>query len=112
MSCLWTKKRPFDKTTSSNDKTKVSWTEKKARKIFGTDDQNHGLTRFLLTKKHDQTTRPMSLVQKSRLERYLELLTRIILITLLRKLVRSYTPLELQKSRPERFLELMTRIMG
>ena len=29
-----------------NDKTKVSFTEKWPRKIFGTDDQNHGLTRF------------------------------------------------------------------
>ena len=46
MSFLWTKKPPFEKTTWSNDKTKVPCTEKKARKIFGTDDQNHGLTRF------------------------------------------------------------------
>ena len=46
MSFLWTKKPPFDKTTSTNDKTKVSFTEKWPRKIFGTDDQNHGLTRF------------------------------------------------------------------
>ena len=50
MSFLWTKKPPFDKTTSSNDKTKVSCTEKKARKIFGTDDQNHWLTRFKICK--------------------------------------------------------------
>ena len=46
MSFLWAKKPPFDKTTWSNDKTNVSCTEKYARKIFGTDDQNHGLTRF------------------------------------------------------------------
>ena len=46
MSFLWTKKPPFQKTTSTNDKTKVSFTEKWPRKIFGTDDQNHGLTRF------------------------------------------------------------------
>ena len=46
MSFLWTKKPPFDKTTSSNDKTKVSCTEKQALKIFGTDDDNHGSTRF------------------------------------------------------------------
>ena len=97
MSFLWTRKPPFDKTTSTKDKTKVSCTEKWARKIFGTDDQNHGLTRFkisnfptivkcrfyglkslLLTKQHDQTTKPRSLVQKSGLERYLELLTRIL----------------------------------
>ena len=97
MSFLWTKKPPFDKTTSSNDKTKVSCTERQARKIFETDDENHGLTLFkickfldyskmsiyglktlLLTKQHDQTTKPRSLVQKSRLERYLELMTRIM----------------------------------
>ena len=97
MSFLWTKKPPFDKTTSTNDKAKVSFTEKWPRKILGTDDQNHGLTRFkicqffdysnmsfiwtkslLLTKQHDQTTNPRSLVQKSGLERYLELLTRIL----------------------------------
>ena len=46
MSFLWTKKPPFDKTTLSNDKTNVSSTEKQARNIFGTDDQNHGLARF------------------------------------------------------------------
>ena len=46
MSFLWTKKPPFDKTTSTNDKTKVSFTEKWPRKIFGTDEQNHGFTRF------------------------------------------------------------------
>ena len=44
MSFLWTKKPPFDKTTRSNDKTKVSCTEKWARKIFGTYDQYHGLS--------------------------------------------------------------------
>ena len=47
---IWTKKAPFDKTTSSNDKTKISCTEKKARKIFGTFDENHGLTRFKICK--------------------------------------------------------------
>ena len=46
MSFLWTKKPPFDKKTRSNDKTKISCTEKRARKIFRTYDQNHGLTRF------------------------------------------------------------------
>ena len=29
MSFLWPKKPPFEKTTSSNDKTKVTFTEKK-----------------------------------------------------------------------------------
>ena len=75
MSFLWTKKPPFEKRTSTNDETKVSFTEKWPRKIFGTDDQNHWLTRFkicqffdyskmsvyglkslLMTKQHDQTT--------------------------------------------------------
>ena len=32
----------------------------------------------LLTKQHDQKTKPRSLVQKSRLGRYLELLTRVM----------------------------------
>ena len=50
ISFLWTKKPPFDKTTRSNDKTKVSCKEKKARKIFGTDDENHGLTGFKICK--------------------------------------------------------------
>ena len=50
MSFIWTKKPPFDKRTWSNDKTKVSWREKGARKIFGADDQNHGLTRFNICK--------------------------------------------------------------
>ena len=53
MSILWTKKPPFDKTTSLNGKTKVSWTEKWAQKILGTDDQNHGLTRFKICKFFD-----------------------------------------------------------
>ena len=97
MSFLWTRKPPFDKTTWSNDKTKVSCTEKWAWKICGTSDQNHGLTRLtickffaivkcrfyglkslLLTKKHDQTTKPRPLVQKRRHEWYLELLTKIM----------------------------------
>ena len=43
---LWTKNPPFDKTTSTNDNTNVSFTEKKARKIFGTSGENHELTRF------------------------------------------------------------------
>ena len=97
MSFLRSKKPPFDKTTWSNDKTKVSCTEKWAWKICGTSDQNHMLTRFkickffaivkrgfyglkslLLRKQHQQTTRQMSLLQKSRLEGYLELLIRIM----------------------------------
>ena len=46
MSFLWTKKPPFAKRTRSNDKTNVSCTEKWARKILGSSDKNHGLTRF------------------------------------------------------------------
>ena len=53
MSFLWTKNPPFDKTTWSNDKTKVSWTERYSRKIFGTDDKNHGLNRFKICKFFD-----------------------------------------------------------
>ena len=53
MSFLWTKMPPFDKTTLSNDKTNVSCTEKQARNIFGTDDENHGLTRFKICKFFD-----------------------------------------------------------
>ena len=53
MSFLWTEKPPFDKTTSSNDKTKLYCTEKKAQKIFGTFDENHGLTRFKICKFFD-----------------------------------------------------------
>ena len=36
----------------------------------------YGLKILFLTKKHDQTTKPKSLVQKSRLARYLKLLKR------------------------------------
>ena len=50
MSFWWTKKPPFDKTTKSKGKTKVFCTEKEARKIFGTYDQNHGLTRYKICK--------------------------------------------------------------
>ena len=53
MSFLWTKKPRFDKTTGSNDKTKVSCTEKEAREIFGIDDENHGLTRLKICKSFD-----------------------------------------------------------
>ena len=38
----------------------------------------YGLKSLLLTKQHDQTTKPRSLVQKCRVERYLELMTRIM----------------------------------
>ena len=99
MSFLWTKKPPFDKTTWSKDKTKVSCTEKEARKIFGTYDQNHGLSRYKICKYFNYSK--MSILwtkqppfhkttwsndknkvscrdQKSGPERYLKLLTRII----------------------------------
>ena len=38
----------------------------------------YGLKSLLFIKQHDQTTKPRSLVPKSRLERYLELMTRIM----------------------------------
>ena len=53
MSFSWTKKPPFDKTTRSNDKKKVSCTEKWAQKIFGTFDENQGLTRSKICKFFD-----------------------------------------------------------
>ena len=40
MTFLWSKKPPFEKTASSTDKMKVSFTEK----IFGIFDKNHGLS--------------------------------------------------------------------
>ena len=64
MSFLWTKKPPFEKTTRSNDKTKVSGTEKQARKIFGTDDENHGLTRFKTWKFFDYSKMSFSWTKK------------------------------------------------
>ena len=41
---MWSKKPPFGKTTSSDDKNEVSNTEKWAGKTFGIFYQNHGLT--------------------------------------------------------------------
>ena len=41
---MWSKKPPFGKTTSSDDKKEVSNTEKQARKTLGIFYQNHGLT--------------------------------------------------------------------
>ena len=88
-----------------------------------------------MTKQHDQTRKPSSLVQKSGLERHWELVTRIMgelvfkygnLSTIVKCrfyglkslfLTKQHTeakkPRSLeQKSRPERYLELMTIIMG
>ena len=50
MSFSWTKMPSFEKRTLSSDKTKVSCTKKYARKIFGTFEENHGLTRFKICK--------------------------------------------------------------
>ena len=95
----------------------------------------YGLKSLLLTKQYDQTTLPKSLLQKSRLERYLELLTRIMGKPVLKYTIfstivhcRFYGIKSLlltkqhdqktkrfslvQKSRLERYLELLTRIMG
>ena len=41
---MWSKKPPFGKTTSSDDKKEVSNTEKQAGKTFGIFYQNHELT--------------------------------------------------------------------
>ena len=41
---MWSKKPPFGKTTSSDDKKEVSNTEQQAGKTFGIFYQNHGLT--------------------------------------------------------------------
>ena len=88
-----------------------------------------------MTKKHNQTTKPRSLVKKSRLERYLELMTIIMGQKLFkypnflnyRKISffgakkppfkKKSSPNDktislLQKGRLERYLELMSRIMG
>ena len=99
MSFIRTKKPPSDKTTWSKDKSKVSCTEKKARKIFETFNENHELTRFKIckfldyskmsfiwTKKppFDKTTwsndktKASCTDQISGLKRYLKLLTRIM----------------------------------
>ena len=44
MTFLSSRKPPFEKTKSSNDKSEVSFTEKLTRSIFGIFYQNHGLT--------------------------------------------------------------------
>ena len=50
MSFLLSKKPLFGKATSSNDKSKVSFTEKQTWKTFRNFDQNHGLTPFKVCK--------------------------------------------------------------
>ena len=64
MSFLSSKKPPFEKARSSNDKTKVSFKEKQARKIFGTADQNHGLTPFKICKFFDYSKMTFLLSKK------------------------------------------------
>ena len=97
VSLLSSKKTHFEKTTSSDNKAQVSFTEKKARKKFGIFNQNHLLIplekckffyyskmtfmsskSLLLGKQYHQTTKKRFLIQKSRLERNLEFLTRIM----------------------------------
>ena len=46
MKCCQSKKPSLKTRTSSNYKTKVSFTEKKGSKMFGIFYQNHGLTPF------------------------------------------------------------------
>ena len=95
----------------------------------------YGLKSLLLTKQHDLTTKPSCLVQKRRIKRYLELLTRIMgepvlkyanfstivkcrfyglkSLLLTKQNDQTTKPRSLvQKSRLQRYLELMTRIMG
>ena len=95
----------------------------------------YGLKSLLLAKQHDQGTKPRSLVQKSRRERYLELMTRMTgkpvlkyanfptivncrfyglkSLLLAKQHDQATKPRSLvQKSRRERYLELMTRIIG
>ena len=55
MTFLLSKKPPFEKTTSSDHKTKVSFTEKKAWKMFGIFYQNHKLTPWELCKFFNNT---------------------------------------------------------
>ena len=97
MTLLSSKKTHFEKTTSSDNKAQVSFTEKKARKKFGIFNQNHLLIplekckffyyskmtfmsskSLLLGKQYHETTEKRFLIQKSRLERNLEFLTRIM----------------------------------
>ena len=60
-------KPPFDKTTWSNDKTKVSCTGQKStlERIFETSDENHGLTRFKICKFFDYTKMSFLWTKKS-----------------------------------------------
>ena len=92
MSFLWSKNPLFEKTTSSDEKTKVSCSEMQAPKIFGIFDQNHALTPLEIRKffnlskmtflsfkklcfqKTSLRTKPRSFLQKSRLEKYLKLI--------------------------------------
>ena len=53
MSSLWSKKPLNEKTTSSNDKTKVTFREKKTENIFGSSDQHYGLTLSQICKVFD-----------------------------------------------------------
>ena len=95
MTVLSSKKPPFEITKSSNDKTKVSFTENWVLMKSGMFDQNRGLTpleickffyhsktTFLSSKKSPfrkkgyQTTKLRSPLQKTRLKRNVEVLTR------------------------------------
>ena len=53
MTFLSPKKPSLEKTTLSNEKTKASFTDKKAQKIFGIFDLNHGLTPLKICKFFD-----------------------------------------------------------
>ena len=100
MSFLCTKKPPFYKTTWSNHKTKVSCREKWARKIFGTGDQNHGLTRFKTCKFFHYSKMSLLWTKKPPFDKttWSNYKTKVFCTD--------------QKSGPERYLKLLTRIMG
>ena len=55
ISFSWSKKPPFEKRTSSNDKTNITFREKKTENIFGSSDEIHGLTPFKICKFFDHS---------------------------------------------------------
>ena len=77
------KKPSFEKRTSSNDKTKVSYRKVGSKDIWNFWPEStivkchfYRLKKLLLRKQHHETTKPRLLLRKSSLERYLELLLR------------------------------------
>ena len=95
------KKPPFEKRTSSNDKTKVSYRKVGSKDIWNFWPEStivkchfYRLKKLLLRKQHHETTKPRLLLGNiNSLERYLEFLTRITSkqVWKLRRLNLSYT---------------------